>query len=111
MAVPVLLFALSGSIALYQCYWHPLARLQRQLSPGETWDAALQRFDDYVDRHGRDSGLQYVKSDSLVGHAGLAPPGASRSLFIYQLSMADDLQLTAWFDASGRLISTDYLCD
>ncbi|MDT8341691.1 MAG: hypothetical protein RQ751_09290 [Longimicrobiales bacterium] len=94
----------------YACRLHPLAQLSREMEPGLPYEAALSRFEAYTSRTGT-AGADEALLGDLVPTTGVeGGQGASHILFIQDLWMEEDLQLTAWFDGNERLQGVDFTC-
>ncbi|HSG49382.1 MAG TPA: hypothetical protein VLA43_16295 [Longimicrobiales bacterium] len=94
----------------YACRLHPLAQLSREMEPGLPYEAALSRFEAYASRSGADDPDQPVLGDLVPTSGPGAAEAASHILFIQELWLEEDLQLTAWFGRDERLQGVDFTC-
>jgi len=84
IAIPVLLMAFTAFAFLYNYNFHSLARLKNSINVGESYGKVEKKFKKYCAKHEREPELQCGRK--------------VKSMFIYQSSIFDDVQLTVKFN-------------
>ena len=110
VAVLVGVLTLSAGASVYQCQLHPMARLSRELHRGDRYTDVAGRFSTYMNQHATaEAQFNAFEDDApLLGPDSVTRP---KGLGLYDVSIADDLQLTARFDSGGALVETLFICD
>jgi hypothetical protein len=110
VAVVAVLLLLPAAVMLYPFVhnYHlvPMARLAKRVHPGDDCGAAARAFAAYYEaRRGRgNDDVQFTDGRTLDDHAfqRLVPP--RRLLHLYDLTLFDDVQLTAICDPAGQRV-------
>jgi hypothetical protein len=111
LLIPILLVAIGGYPFLHNHYIHPLGRLSRKISIGESCDSVAEKFSQYVSSRAVSPQVDY--SDHILTsdlyHTQDVPP--SRGLSLYDLSPFDDLQIRVRCSASGSVVEKLVILD
>lgn len=94
----------------YACRLHPLAQLSEEMEPGLPYEAALSRFEAYASRSEAADADEPLLGDLVPTPGRGEETGATHILFIQELWMDEDLQLTAWFGRDETLQGVDFTC-
>ena len=89
---------------------HPLGQLRDDISIGQPYTTVEGLFDDYLERYQSNEDLAFSKGKS-DWHLFKGPMPEAEQLFLYDLSVFDDLQLQVLFDEAGRVQEINFVGD
>ena len=93
MSAIAILVALLAYPWVHNHYIHPLGRLQSQVEVGDHCGEIVAAFESYAANRAGSSDLQYVRDVTESNFYRTESVSPSTSLFLYDLSLFDDLQL------------------
>jgi hypothetical protein len=106
----LLLAALTLYPFFHNNYIFPLGQLRQSISIGQPYDEVERMFDIYIEKHRDDTDLQFTKGET-ESHILKGKMPTTKQLFIYDLSMFDDVQLQVLFDQTDRVKEINFIGD
>ena len=108
----ICLFAIAPTAYCYNEYIHPLGRLRSTICLGDSLQEVKRKCDAYYDRRieGNET-LTYVIELPHAARGVKNNEHAGGSIYLYDESVFDDVQLRVYFDESGEVVDVLFIGD
>ena len=111
LGVIVVILGITAGPLIYNYTFHPLARINSQISNGDSIENVRNLLIKYEEKHGENDILQFVDEYPNSTCDPLKRENVMGCLSLYDESIFDDVQLTVYFDKDDKVVDKMYVGD
>ena len=109
--VIVVILGITAGPFIYNYTFHPLARINNQISNRDSIENVRNLLKKYEEKHEKNDILQFVDEYPDPTCGPLKRENVMGCLSLYDESIFDDVQLAVYFDKDGKVVDKMYIGD